>query len=266
MDPVLIDLGFIEIRWYSILILIAVVISTIFVIKEAKRFSIDVDTILNLICLVVIFGIIGARIYFVLFNLDYYKENPSEIFKIWNGGLAIHGGIIAGVITTIIYCKKVGIKVLRILDIAAPWLLLSQAIGRWGNFFNGEAYGARTTLEHLQSLPIPDFIIDGMYINGAYYTPTFLYESLWCLLGFVILMVARRIKYTKLGQLTAMYCIWYGVGRFMIEASRLDSLMLGNIKVAQLASILLIIGGVILFIYEFNKKGKEYWYNNRKLK
>ena len=105
-----------------------------------------------------------------------------------------------------------------------------------------------------------------MQINGVYYTPTFLYESLWCLLGFVILMVARRIKYTKLGQLTAMYCIWYGIGRFMIEASRLDSLMLGNIKVAQLVSILLIIGGVILFIYEFNKKGKEYWYNNRKLK
>lgn len=266
MDPILLDLGFIQIRWYSVLILVAIIISTIFVMREAKRFGIDKDTILNLICLTVIFGIIGARIYFVIFNMDYYKDNLSEIFRIWNGGLAIHGGIIAGIITIIIYCKKVGIKVFRILDIIAPWLLLSQAIGRWGNFFNQEAYGSATTLEHLQSLHIPNFIIDGMNINGVYYTPTFLYESLWCLLGFGILMVARRIKYTKLGQLTAMYFMWYAVGRFMIESSRLDSLMLGNIKVAQLISVILFLGGLILFVYELNKKGKEFWYNNRKLK
>lgn len=266
MDPILLDLGFIQIRWYSVLILVAIIISTIFVMRETKRFGIDKDTILNLICLTVIFGIIGARIYFVIFNMDYYKDNLSEIFRIWNGGLAIHGGIIAGIITIIIYCKKIGIKVFRILDIIAPWLLLSQAIGRWGNFFNQEAYGSATTLEHLQSLHIPNFIIDGMNINGVYYTPTFLYESLWCLLGFGILMVARRIKYTKLGQLTAMYFMWYAVGRFMIESSRLDSLMLGNIKVAQLISVILFLGGLILFVYELNKKGKEFWYNNRKLK
>lgn len=266
MNPLLLDFGFIQIRWYSVLILLAIVISTIFIIRESKRFNIDSDTMLNLICLVVIFGIIGARIYFVIFNFEYYKNNISEIFKIWNGGLAIHGGLIVGLLTTIIYCKKVNIKIFRILDIFAPWILLSQAIGRWGNFFNQEAYGVSTTLEHLQNMHLPSFIIEGMNINGVYYTPTFLYESLWCLLGFIILIVARRVKYTKLGQLTAMYFIWYGLGRFMIESSRLDSLMLGNIKVAQIISIVLIIAGFIIFIYELNKKGKKYWYNNRKLK
>lgn len=266
MNPIFLDLGFLQIRWYSLFILIAITISTFFIMKEAKRFNIDKDTILNLICLTVIIGIIGARLYFVIFNLDYYKENPSEILKIWNGGLAIHGGIIAGLITIFIYCKKINIKFFRILDIIAPWLLLSQALGRWGNFFNTEAYGAATTLEHLQNLHIPNFIIEGMNINGIYYTPTFLYESLWCLLGFIILIVARRIKYTKLGQLTAMYFMWYAVGRFMIENSRLDSLMIGNIKVAQLVSVILFLTGLILFVFELNKKGKQYWYNNRKLK
>lgn len=265
MNPIFLDLGFLQIRWYSLFILIAITISTFFIMKEAKRFNIDKDTILNLICLTVIIGIIGARLYFVIFNLDYYKENPSEILKIWNGGLAIHGGIIAGLITIFIYCKKINIKFFRILDIIAPWLLLSQALGRWGNF-NTEAYGAATTLEHLQNLHIPNFIIEGMNINGIYYTPTFLYESLWCLLGFIILIVARRIKYTKLGQLTAMYFMWYAVGRFMIENSRLDSLMIGNIKVAQLVSVILFLTGLILFVFELNKKGKQYWYNNRKLK
>lgn len=265
MNPILLDMGFLQIKWYSILILASVLISTYFVIKEAKRFKIDKDDIINLICLVVIFGIIGARIYFVLFNMDYYSKNFLEIFKVWHGGLAIHGGIIAGAITLFVYSKKKEIKFLRLCDIIVPWLILSQAIGRWGNFFNSEAYGSITTLSHLQSLHIPNFIINGMHINGFYYTPTFLYESLWCLLGFAILIVARRIKYTKLGQLTAIYMIWYGLGRLFIESKRLDSLMLGNLKVAQIISMILIVGGVILFIYELAKKGKENWYNNKKL-
>jgi phosphatidylglycerol:prolipoprotein diacylglycerol transferase len=148
------------------------------------------------------------------------------------------------------------------MDIAVPSLIIAQAIGRWGNFFNGEAHGPETTLVNLQNMHLPEFIVDGMNIDGIYYHPTFLYESLWCVLGFLLLILIRRYyKCLKIGQLTSFYLIWYGTGRLFIESLRTDSLMLGSLKVAQIISIFMIIIGLLIFIYLcFNplKKGKYY--------
>lgn len=250
MNPVLIDLGIIKIYWYSIMILLGVFVGGSVILKEAKRFKIPEDYVINLITLTLIIGIIGARLYYVIFEWEYYSKNIIEIFKIWEGGLAIHGGIIFGLIFILFYTKKYKVKTLRLLDIVVPGLIIGQAIGRWGNFFNKEAHGMMTTLENLTRLHIPQFIIDGMNIHGIYYQPTFFYESLWCLIGFIILLILRRRYYAKIGQSTAFYMIWYGIGRFFIEGMRTDSLMLFNFKIAQIVSIILVISGIILMVYK----------------
>ena len=243
-----ITLGPLTIHWYSIFVLIGIMIGGQLAIYEGEKRNLPKDFTFNLLFLTILFGIIGARIYFVLFNLDYYSNNVSEIFMIWKGGLAIHGGIIAGLLTIIIYSLKYKAKIFRVMDIIAPSLLLAQAIGRWGNFFNGEAHGPETTLQNLQNMHLPDFIINGMNINGVYYEPTFLYESILCMVGFVILIIIRSLKNTKIGNTTAAYLIWYGLVRFFIEIKRTDSLMVGDLKMAQIISILMIITGIIIFI------------------
>lgn len=248
MSRIAISLGPISISWYSICILLGIVLAGLVINKEAKKSNIPTAFVTNLIFWCVIFGIVGARIYYVLFNLDYYISSPMEIIKVWNGGLAIHGGIIAGVITLILYCKKYGVNILKMMDIAVPGVILAQAIGRWGNFFNSEAHGSVVTRNFLESLHLPEFIIDGMYIGGSYYHPTFLYESIFCLIGFFVLIGIRSIKGTKLGNTTAVYLIWYGVLRFFIESLRTDSLMLGDLKVAQLVSIIMVVIGVVMLI------------------
>lgn len=244
MNRVALNLGVFQIYWYSIFILLGVIFATFIILKECKRQKINQDIITNLIFYTVIFGLIGARIYYCLFNLDYYLKYPFEIFQIWNGGLAIHGGIIAGVIFLIYYCKKNHLELKKIMDISVVGLIIAQAIGRWGNFFNQEAYGREVTRKYLENLNLPEFIIDGMNIKGTYYEPTFLYESIWNILGFIILLILRKWKKIKTGQLTGFYMIWYAVGRFFIESLRGDSLMLGNIKVAQLVSIIMFIIGI----------------------
>ena len=255
MDPI-IEIGFITIHWYSIILFIAILVGSNLAIKEAKRHGYEENFMVNLLFLGVIIGIIGARAYYVIFNFDYYKDNLSEIFKVWNGGLAIHGGIIAGLICIAIICYKKKVNLLKILDFLVIGLILAQAIGRWGNFFNGEAHGPVTTLEHLQSLFLPEFIIDGMYINGNYYIPTFLYESVWCFLGFIIMIILRRKKFMKVGYLTSFYLVWYGIERFLVEGLRTDSLMFFSLKIAQLVSLAMIIIGIILFIYSLKKSDK----------
>ena len=243
MSDTLISIGGINIKWYSVLILVGALLAFIITIREGKRYNYPKDYIFNMLFWTVIVGVNGARIYYVLFNLNLYT-NFWDIFKVWEGGLAIHGGIIFGFITMLLYCKKYHVRTLRMTDFAVPGLILAQAIGRWGNFFNGEAHGAATTLTHLQSLHLPEFIINGMNIGGIYYQPTFLYESLWCILGFLILLVIRRLKYTKVGQPTAFYLMFYSIGRFFIEGMRTDSLMLGGFKAAQIVSINLFIFGL----------------------
>lgn len=248
MNPIAISFGTITITWYSLCILLGIILAGIIINREAKKYNLESDFVVNLVFWCVIFGILGARIYYVLFNLDYYLIYPSEILKIWNGGLAIHGGLIAGVITLVLYCKKHNVNILKMTDIAVPGLILAQGIGRWGNFFNSEAHGGIVTKSFLEGLHLPSFIINGMNIGGHYYHPTFLYESLFCFIGFIILCIFRNLKKTKLGNTTALYLIWYGLIRFFIESLRTDSLMLGSLKMAQIVSIVMIITGIVLFI------------------
>ena len=257
MDRVAVDLGPIQIYWYSIFIFIGLLVASILIFKEARRRNIDEDFLVNLIFNTIIIGLIGARLYYVIFNLPYYIANPIEIFAIWNGGLAIHGGIFAALIFIIIYCKKHEVNCLQILDIMVLGLIIGQAIGRWGNFFNGEAYGQITSLEELKEQQIPMFIINGMYILGEYRQPTFFYESTWCLSGFLAMLIIRKYKYLKRGQLTGFYLFWYGFGRFLIESMRTDALMLGSLKMAQIVSIVFVIVGIILFFYNVFKSTKE---------
>lgn len=262
MNPIAIDLGIVTIYWYSIIMFVAMIIGFYFVQKEARNFDIPNNFISDLGFYTIVFGLIGARLYYVAFNWSYYSNNLLDILKVWEGGLAIHGAIIAGLIFITIYTKKYKLKTLRILDMIVVGLIIGQAIGRWGNFFNGEAHGAITTLEHLKNLKIPNFIIDGMKLNGAYYEPTFLYESLWNLIGFVVLIVVRRLRYIKIGQLTGIYLLWYGFGRFFVEGMRTDSLMFKGIRVAQLASIIMmIIGVIIILIRQFESRFKNQYRN-----
>lgn len=263
MNPVFITIGNFEVRWYSLLILVACFLVLILSEKEAERFGIKKEFIFNMLFWALIIGVIGARLYYVAFNWNMFSGDYLEIFKVWNGGLAIHGGLIFGLITIILYCKKYNVRTIRVLDFIVVPLLLAQAIGRWGNFFNQEAHGAATTVALLKSIAIPDFIIKGMTIDGVVYTPTFLYESVVCFISFVILLFVRRGKYIKVGTLTASYLIIYGVLRFFIEMSRTDALMIGGFKIAQIVSaIMFIVGlGIIMFT---SRKGKfEDLYNDQ---
>lgn len=254
MNPILIEIGNIKIYWYSIMILTGVILGCILVLKESKRFYISKNKVSDMLFYTMIFGIIGARLYYVIFNLDYYLKDPISILKVWEGGLAIHGGIIAGILYIIYYTKKNNIDTIRMFDICAPGLLIGQAIGRWGNFFNQEAHGPLTTLEHLKNLHLPNFIIEGMKIEGNYYIPTFFYESLICIIGLIIILIIRRTNLFKKGNITSFYLIWYGITRFIIESYRTDSLMMTSLKQAQIISILMILIGIILFIVSIKKE------------
>ena len=177
MNSNMLELGPITIKWYSFFILIGMLLGSFIIYKEWKKKNGSEEDIVNILFYGIIIGIIGARLYYCIFNLDYYKNDLLEIFKIWNGGLAIHGGILSGLIFMIIYCKKKNINLLLLLDIITPGLIIAQALGRWGNFFNKEAYGRIVSLKFLKSLHLPKFIIDNMNIDGFYREPTFLYES-----------------------------------------------------------------------------------------
>lgn len=261
MQQVLIEIGGLKIYWYSVMILIGVLLGSYLVLKESKKFNVSKEKISDMLFYTIIFGIIGARIYYVLFNLDYYLNYPVDIIKVWEGGLAIHGGIIAGAIYLIYYTKKNNLSTLTITDICVPGILIGQAIGRWGNFFNKEAHGPVTSIEYLKKLKIPNFIIEGMKIDGEYYIPTFFYESLWCIIGLVIILLIRRLKKIKIGTLTGFYMIWYGVGRYMIESLRTDSLMISALKQAQIISIIMILIGVIIIV--ISQKQETYNQENK---
>ena len=256
MGRVLFDFGIFQIKWYSFFILLAIIIGGILFYKESSKKGLSNDDIVDIIFYGVLIGIVGARIYYVLFNLDYYLKSPLEILMVWNGGLAIHGGLIATLLFLIFYSKKKNINILLLLDIIVISVIIAQAIGRWGNFFNGEAFGRVISLSKLENMHLPKFIINGMYINGSYREPTFLYESILNIIGFIILLVVRKLKNIKTGALTSIYLIWYGLVRIIIEIFRSDSLMLGPIKIAQLVSLIFIISGIIL-LFKI-KKNKNY--------
>ena len=260
MNSVLFDLGIIKIKWYSFFILLAVLTASIIIGKEVKKRKLDEDDFINIIFYGLISGILGARLYYVFFILFYYLNNLKEILMVWNGGLAIHGGIISALIFLLIYTKKKKINLLLLLDTIVIGLIIAQAIGRWGNFFNQEAFGRIISKNYLQSLYLPKFIIDGMYIDGYYREPTFLYESGLSTIGFIVLILLRNIKKIKTGYLTSVYLIWYGLSRLIIETFRSDSLMLGQFKIAQIVSIIGIISGIVL-IYFSSKNNNIYIYD-----
>ncbi len=262
MSKIALDLGFIQIYWYSITMFLGILAGSIVAYREIKRQKVSEDFFINLIFYGILFGLIGARLYYVAFHFDYYRENPLEILEVWNGGLAIHGAILFASLWFIIYTKKYKQKTLKIFDIVVVGLILGQAIGRWGNFFNQEAFGAITTKAALLKDKVPEFIINQMYIDGVYRQPTFLYESLWDIFGFIALLIVRRYKYLKTGQLTAFYLMWYSAGRFVIEGYRSDSLMLGNFKVAQIVSVILFIVGLLIFLLRRRGSKFENLYRN----
>lgn len=248
IDPVAFNLGPLSVRWYGIIIAVGIILGYFVAQRALVKAGLHKDTLVDIIFYSALFGFIAARIYFVIFQWPYYAENPSEIIKIWHGGIAIHGGLIGGFIAGVIVCKVKNLNPFQIGDIVAPSIILAQGIGRWGNFMNHEAHGGSVSRAFLEQLHLPNFIIENMYINGQYYHPTFLYESIWDVAGFIILVNIR--KHLKLGETFFLYLTWYSIGRFFIEGLRTDSLMLtSNIRVAQLVSILLILISISLIVY-----------------
>ncbi|MGN7176044.1 prolipoprotein diacylglyceryl transferase [Paenibacillus sp. FSL R5-0490] len=249
LDPIAISLGPIQVHWYGLIIGLGIALALIIAMREGERRGLPKDIFADLMLWAIPIAIISARIYYVIFQWDFYSENPGEIIKIWNGGIAIHGALIGSVITAYVFAKKKKISFWKLADIAAPSIILGQAIGRWGNFINQEAHGGEVSRAFLENMHLPEFIINQMYINGAYYHPTFLYESVWNIIGFIILILLRRANLRR-GELFLSYVIWYSIGRFFVEGLRTDSLMLTeNLRIAQTISIVLIIVALVLIFY-----------------
>jgi phosphatidylglycerol---prolipoprotein diacylglyceryl transferase len=249
LDPIAFTLGPIQVHWYGIIIGSGLALALYLAIREGNRRGLPKETFADLMIWAIPIAIISARIYYVLFEWGYYSKHVGEIPKIWNGGIAIHGALIGSVITVYVFSRARDISFWKITDIAAPSLILGQAIGRWGNFMNQEAHGREVSRTFLENLHLPKFIINQMYINGTYYHPTFLYESVWDFAGFILLMSLRRVNLRR-GELFLSYLIWYSIGRFFVEGMRTDSLMLtANLRMAQMISIVLVVGAMIILLY-----------------
>ncbi|MFE3972631.1 MULTISPECIES: prolipoprotein diacylglyceryl transferase [unclassified Peribacillus] len=249
LNPIAIDLGPIQVHWYGLIIGFGVLLGLIIALRESERRGLDKEIFTDMILFAVPIAIISARIYYVIFQWEYYSQNPGDIIKIWNGGIAIHGALIGAVLTAIIFAKVKKVSFWKLADIAAPSLLLGQAIGRWGNFMNQEAHGGEISRSFLENMHLPDFIINQMYINGTYYHPTFLYESIWNIVGVIILLSLRKVNLHR-GELFLTYVIWYSIGRFYIEGMRTDSLMLTeSLRIAQVISIVLVVVAIVLVVY-----------------
>ncbi|MCM3672461.1 MULTISPECIES: prolipoprotein diacylglyceryl transferase [Peribacillus] len=249
LNPIAIDLGPIQVHWYGLIIGFGVLLGLIIALRESERRGLDKEIFTDMILFAVPIAIISARIYYVIFQWEYYSQNPGDIIKIWNGGIAIHGALIGAVLTAIVFSKVKKVSFWKLADIAAPSLLLGQAIGRWGNFMNQEAHGGEITRSFLENMHLPEFIINQMYINGTYYHPTFLYESIWNIVGVIILLSLRKVNLRR-GELFLTYVLWYSIGRFYIEGLRTDSLMLTeSLRIAQVISIVLVVVAIALVVY-----------------
>ena len=227
----------VDIMWYGLIITIAIGLAVFLAYKRADRFGIIPEKVLDYSIFCIPAGLIGARLYYILFNLDYYSKNLSDIVNIRGGGLAIHGALILGFLTAFVLSRIWKINTLNALDLGAPSIVIAQAIGRWGNFFNQEAHGGATDLPW------------GILVGGIRVHPTFLYESLWCLAVFVVLLiVSKRRKFN--GQIFLLYCILYSFERFFVEQLRTDSLMLFNIfRQAQVLSAIVFVVGLVAYFY-----------------
>lgn len=241
MDPVAFQLFGLEVRWYGILIAAGVLIGTIIALKEAKRLGLDEEVLLDLLIWEVPLCLLGARLYYVIFSWDLYRDNPIKAFAIRDGGLAIHGVIITAIVVAIIFTRIKKINFWTVVDACAPSLILAQGIGRWGNYLNQEAHGGPTDLPW------------GIMVNGEKVHPTFLYESIWDIGMFFFLLWYARNKQEVKGEVFLLYIALYSFIRFFIEGLRTDSLMLGPIRVAQLMSLI----GVAVASFIFYKRRKE---------
>lgn len=247
MDPIAFSIFGFDIRWYGILIALAMLIASAFFLKRGKSMGLTEDDLMDVIIWVLPSAIVGARLYYVLFyDLNYYLSQPAEILNLRAGGLAIHGGVIGGFLAGWLVALKKRLPFIKLADVVAPVLILGQAIGRWGNFFNGEAHGGPTNLPW------------GILVDGQKVHPTFLYESIWNFLIFVVLLRLLNKKHFD-GQIIALYFVCYSVGRFFIEGLRTDSLMIGPLRIAQVISFIMILGG--LAIYRWGKKKSEHYIN-----
>ncbi len=239
-----------SVKWYGIIICAALLLCVFLGFRACEKYCMSKDDLMDFILITVPSAIVGARLYFVAFSFDKYSDNLWKIFAINEGGLAIYGGIIGAIIAVTIVSKVKKINTMKVIDFMLPYICLGQAIGRWGNFFNQEAYGGVTDLPW--GMTGNEIAID---FEGSLVHPTFLYESLWCFLAFAVLMILRK-RLTIPGQMTSMYFILYGVERAIVEGLRTDSLMWGPVRVSQILSVLLVFLGVGLMIY-FSKKKNE---------
>lgn len=293
LDPIAFNLGPLTVHWYGITLGLAALAGLLIAIQEGKRFGLTSDFFLDLMLYGVPSSIIVARLYYVAFKWDYYQDHPGEIIQIWNGGIAIYGALIGALICGFFYIRAKGFDFWRIVDICAPSLLIGQMIGRWGNFINQEAYGGPVERSFLSdTLQIPAFIVNQMNVNGTYHHPTFLYESLWSLVGLVILFIVRRRKFLITGELTFIYFIWYSIGRFFIEGLRTDSLAFhgpswlvsmmdnlwspmepvfdagyldaaeGNVRSSQLLAVLIVLFGIVFIVVRRLRGNVKEHYND----
>lgn len=250
-----------SIKWYGVLIALGFLLAMIYALKRARYFGIDPDRMIDVVLVSAVFAFIGARLYYVLFSEDRaaYFEDPLSILRVWEGGLAIYGGIIFAFVTAIWMCRVRKVNTLAMFDIASLGFLIGQGVGRWGNFFNQEAFGGNTSENFLLGMT-GDIIRDNPnnldYDATGLVHPTFLYESLWCLLGLLVLHLVSKKAYKFKGEIFSLYIMWYGAGRAVIEGLRTDSLMLGTMRVSQLLAILSVIGGLALF-FVFRNVSRE---------
>lgn len=257
MDRVAFNLFGYPIYWYGVIIAVAFLLGALYVMKRVKCFGLDADRVMDVVLGGVLLGIVGARLYYVLFSWDTYRDAPLRIFDIRSGGIAIYGGIIGALIGAMLLCKWRKVKLLPVLDLATAALFLGQAIGRWGNFVNAEAFGSNTTApwgmtspsvawylqEHMSDLAAIGVVVDpSMPVH-----PTFFYESIWCLLGFGFLCwYTSRRRFD--GEMALIYMGWYGLGRFFIEGLRTDSLLLGAVRISQIVALLCVIASVLILM------------------
>ena len=246
MGPIIFQIGPLSIRWYGVLIMAGVILGLVLAGREAKRQAVNIELIYDLFFYMLVSAVVGARLYYVIFSWDLYRNNLKEIFAFWHGGLAIHGAVVGGVVSALIYTRLKGLSFWSVADICAPSLILGQAIGRWGNYFNQEAFGRPT------NLPWAIFIDEArrplQYVQQTHFHPTFLYESLWNFCAFLLLLWLRRRRGIVTGDVFLVYLMLYSLGRFWIEALRTDSLMFADFRVAQIVSLLLIVFASITLI------------------
>ncbi len=259
------------VAWYGILITCGMILAVLYALHIRKYEGISSDDIIDLAFVVIIFGVLGARLYYVIFKWDSYIVTDASSFlqnivgtlknviAVWEGGLAIYGGIIAGILTALVFARKRKIRFVKLLDILAPCVWIGQVIGRWGNFINMEAYGSETTLPWRMGILysyMDTGITTGMWDIEKYVHPTFLYESLWNLTALILVFSFYKKKKFD-GQFCSFYFIWYGFGRMLIEGLRTDSLMLGNLRISQGVGFASLILGIVLTVYFTKKSQKE---------